>query len=96
VLRDENLDMARRLEEAGTRVQCVVHPGASHSFLEAISTSVLAERAVDQAARWLQQTLEGHLSSPAGSCVARAIGPGGLVKGPAPTASCRAAGDVLR
>ncbi|MCW0197752.1 alpha/beta hydrolase [Sphingopyxis sp.] len=70
VLRDENLDMARRLEEAGTRVQCAVHPGASHSFLEAISTSALAERAVDQAARWLRQTLEGHLSSPAGGAPA--------------------------
>lgn len=57
VLRDENLDMAQRLEAAGTTVRREVYPGASHSFLEAISSSALADRAFDDAARWLKQAL---------------------------------------
>jgi len=34
-----------------------VYEGATHSFLEAISISVLADRALDAAARWLSDRL---------------------------------------
>jgi acetyl esterase len=57
ILADENREMARRLAEAGNDVRAVVHAGATHSFLEAMSIAPLANRAIDDAARWLKETL---------------------------------------
>lgn len=54
VLRDENLAMAARLHEAGVPTVAKVYPGASHSFLEAVSISAVADRAFDDAAQWLK------------------------------------------
>lgn len=58
ILVDENLEMARRLRAAGVTVEARVYPGASHSFLEAVGISGLAERAIDEAASWLRSVLE--------------------------------------
>ncbi|MBT0668023.1 alpha/beta hydrolase [Novosphingobium profundi] len=57
VLLDENLAMARKLEEAGTRVETRVYEGATHSFLEAVAMSSLAETAIAQASDWLAHEL---------------------------------------
>jgi len=60
VLSDENMEMAQRLKEAGVAVRRALYPGASHSFLEAVSVAAIADCALDEAAQWLQATLEGH------------------------------------
>ncbi|HSI18641.1 MAG TPA: alpha/beta hydrolase [Sphingomonas sp.] len=57
ILADENLAMAERLREAGVAVTARVYPGASHSFLEAVEISALADRALAEASRWLGETL---------------------------------------
>jgi acetyl esterase len=57
VLYDENIAMIRRLKEAGVAVTANIYAGASHSFLEAVSISRLAERAFDDAATWLRSIL---------------------------------------
>jgi len=59
ILADENLEMARRLRARGVDVDARVYRGATHSFLEAASISPLAERAIDEAASWLQSRLRG-------------------------------------
>jgi len=55
ILADENREMARLLREAGVQVTSNVYPGATHSFLEAMSISSLANRALDDASAWLQR-----------------------------------------
>ena len=57
VLADENIALAERMRAAGVPVEARVHGGAAHSFLEAISISPLAERAVDEGAAWLRERL---------------------------------------
>lgn len=57
VLRDENVEMASRLEQAGVATRSVVYPGTAHSFLEAMSTAPVADSALDDAAGWLKRTL---------------------------------------
>ncbi len=57
VLLDENLAMARRLQEAGCRAETRIYEGATHSFLEAVATSSLAERAIAEASDWLAREL---------------------------------------
>lgn len=57
VLLDENLEMARRLGEAGNPVESRVYEGATHSFLEAVAASSLADRAIDEASDWLAARL---------------------------------------
>jgi acetyl esterase len=54
ILVDENHEMAHRLAEAGNAVCAVTYAGATHSFLEAMSISPLARRAIDDAAGWLR------------------------------------------
>lgn len=58
ILADENLVMADRLRDAGVNVTATVYPGATHSFLEAVEISALADRALGDGARWLR----GHLA----------------------------------
>jgi acetyl esterase len=57
ILADSNRAMAARF--AAARVPCEVHvyPGATHSFLEAVSIAPLAERALEEGARWLRARL---------------------------------------
>ncbi len=57
VMFDESLVMAQRLRQAGNRAQLVVYPGATHSFLEAVSIARIADRAFDEASRWLKDML---------------------------------------
>ncbi|TWT22315.1 alpha/beta hydrolase [Luteimonas marina] len=57
ILVDGNREMAAALHEAGVPVQARTYAGATHSFLEAMSISDLADRALDEASDWLRQAL---------------------------------------
>jgi acetyl esterase len=57
ILSDGNRAMAERLTAAGVPTEEHVYEGATHSFLEAISISALADRALDTTARWLSDRL---------------------------------------
>nr|WP_294169573.1 alpha/beta hydrolase fold domain-containing protein [uncultured Sphingomonas sp.] len=57
ILADENREMARRLGDAGVPTTVAAYSGATHSFLEAVSVSPLAERAIGDAASWLAKVL---------------------------------------
>jgi acetyl esterase len=57
ILSDENWEMARALEAAGIEVTAKGYPGATHSFLEAVSISPLADRALTEASEWLSGVL---------------------------------------
>ena len=57
VLYDENLAMGRLLEDAGVTIRQEIYPGASHSFLEAMATAAVADRALNDEAAWLKQLL---------------------------------------
>jgi acetyl esterase len=57
ILADENRIMADRLRDAGVDVAATVYSGATHSFLEAVEISALADRALGEAARWLRERL---------------------------------------
>jgi acetyl esterase/lipase len=57
VLTEQNLHMAERLRAAGVSVEATVYDGATHSFIEAMSISSLADRALNDGSRWLRQTL---------------------------------------
>jgi acetyl esterase len=46
--------LAERLKAAGVTADLKVYTGAAHSFLEAVSVSPLADRALDEAATWLR------------------------------------------
>lgn len=57
VLTETSAIMARKLEAAGVRVAYHLYPGATHSFIEAVSISPLADRAIEDGANWLSATL---------------------------------------
>jgi len=57
VMFDESLEMAERLRRAGNMTQAVIYPGATHSFLEAVSIARVADRAFEEASRWLSDML---------------------------------------
>jgi acetyl esterase len=57
ILVDGNLAMADALRAAGVAVEAHTYAGATHSFLEAMSISTLADRAIDDGAGWLQRML---------------------------------------
>lgn len=57
ILADENWEMARRLQGAGVPVTVNAYAGATHSFLEAVAVSPLAERAFADASEWLSKVL---------------------------------------
>ena len=42
---------------AGVETEAVVYPGATHSFLEAVSIARVAERALQEGSAWLQSKL---------------------------------------
>lgn len=54
VLRDSSLALAAALQAAGVPVALQRHPGAPHSFLEAMSFAETAQRALAQGAAWLR------------------------------------------
>ena len=57
ILAETNHVMAARLQAAGVRVDARTYQGATHSFLEAVSISRLADHAFDDAAAWLRTEL---------------------------------------
>ncbi len=57
ILLDENLAMAKRLNNQGVKTELVVYRGATHSFLEAVSISRLSDRALAEASAWLKDTV---------------------------------------
>ena len=59
VLRDDSLQLAERLRGAGVPVDVQRHPGAVHSFLEAVSMSETAERGLALSAAWLRGDAPG-------------------------------------
>ena len=57
ILSDENWEMAEALMNAGVPVTARSYAGAAHSFLEAVSISPLADRALAEASEWLSEAL---------------------------------------
>ncbi|PKP80192.1 MAG: alpha/beta hydrolase [Alphaproteobacteria bacterium HGW-Alphaproteobacteria-18] len=57
ILADQNTELADRLETAGVEVSSIVYKGATHSFLEAVSISDCADRAIQDASDWLAKIL---------------------------------------
>lgn len=57
VLLDDSRRMKVALSRAGVDSTLKVYPGVVHSFLEAVSTTPMADRALDDAAAWLRQKM---------------------------------------
>jgi acetyl esterase len=57
ILAEQNEAMLDRLVQAGVAASGVVYSGATHSFLEAMSISPLARRAIQDSAAWLRDVL---------------------------------------
>ncbi len=55
ILAEQNLELARRMEASGVPARSVVYPGASHSFIEAMSIAAVSNQALSDAAGWLGQ-----------------------------------------
>jgi acetyl esterase len=58
LLAEQSYEMAKRLEQAGVDVTSVVYPGATHSFLEAMSVAEIARRAIRDGAGWTAKLLK--------------------------------------
>ena len=57
ILADNNRAMAARCAAAGVLCEQRVYPGATHSFLEAVSIAPLSDRALTEAASWIRGRL---------------------------------------
>jgi acetyl esterase len=55
ILAEQNREMERRLQAAGVPAQSVVYPGASHSFIEAMSIAAVSNQALADASAWLKR-----------------------------------------
>lgn len=64
VLTEQSLRLAGLLENAGVKTRCNVYDGATHSFLEAVSVSKLADRALAETATWLRDVLGQNAPAP--------------------------------
>lgn len=62
VLTGQSLDLARRMQSSGVKVQAEVYRGATHSFLEAAEISPLARKAIQDGADWLKALLSTDLA----------------------------------
>ncbi|MBS0373848.1 MAG: alpha/beta hydrolase [Proteobacteria bacterium] len=60
LLTEQNVAMAEKLGRAGVAVRALLYPGATHSFLEAVSIAPVAERAFRDASAWLRAVLAGE------------------------------------
>lgn len=60
VMYDESLEMGEKLRRAGVAAQSVVYPGATHSFLEAVSIARVSDRAFSEEADWLSDMLRAY------------------------------------
>ncbi len=63
ILIDHNRSMAERFEAAGVPVRLAVYPGATHSFIEAMSIAEVARRALAESAEWLRAVLVGGVDA---------------------------------
>jgi acetyl esterase len=57
ILAEQNIAMTRRLREYNVPAESIVYPGASHSFIEAMSIAEVSNDALSDAAEWLKQVL---------------------------------------
>jgi acetyl esterase len=57
LLAEQSHAMEARMRDAGVDVSSVVYPGATHSFLEAMSVAEVARRAIEDGARWVAKIL---------------------------------------
>ncbi len=57
ILAEQSHELAHRLTASGVDTTLSVYHGASHSFLEAVATVPLAERAMADASAWLREAL---------------------------------------
>jgi len=57
ILSEQNWRLAKKLESAGVAVETSFYKGASHSFLEAMSIAAVSNKALDDTAHWLRETL---------------------------------------
>ncbi|MDB5453662.1 MAG: hypothetical protein JWO33_2240 [Caulobacteraceae bacterium] len=57
-LADGDRAMVEKMRAAGDEVEAKVYPGATHSFLEAVSISPLAESALAESSAWLADRLK--------------------------------------
>ena len=53
----QSLEMAPRFRDAGVPLRAEIYAGATHSFLEAMSISGVANKALDDEAAWLREVL---------------------------------------
>lgn len=54
ILSEQSHAMAAKMAEAGVEVRSIVYPGATHSFLEAMSVAEIARRAIADGAAWVK------------------------------------------
>jgi acetyl esterase len=64
VLTEQSLEAAKRLRAAGVSVDLTVYPGATHSFIEAMSIAPVADRAISDGARWISRVLASKVGRP--------------------------------
>lgn len=57
LLAEQSFAMAKRMKLAGLDVTSIVYPGATHSFLEAMSIAEIARRAIREGADWVRTVL---------------------------------------
>jgi acetyl esterase len=53
ILAEQSLAMAAKMRAAGSNVVAKIYPGATHSFLEAMSVAKVARDAIADGAAWL-------------------------------------------
>lgn len=63
ILADENRLVADRLTADGVDVTAKVYPGATHSFLEAVSVAPLADLALSDASAWLTDLMRDGINA---------------------------------
>lgn len=57
IVAEDSLVMYERLKSAGVAAECRVYPGATHSFLEAMSISALARQGIHDGAAFIRRSL---------------------------------------
>lgn len=73
ILSEQSVSLANQLKAAGVSVRAQLYPGATHSFLEAVSIAPVADRALHDGAVWLRTTLFRGLDG--------TVGPASAVRG---------------